>query len=179
MKTSIAAVSTLALLAACATQMPSNAKDYSCTDYNKAKQRLDAKPAGTTLNDLYTDAEILRFMKVNLVGFKSAIGKHPNREEAMRTIEDSADIQALQCRVAPKAVVKYTAEQVTPASVRLGYVVDFSAAGGTPPEVKEALGNRRLGKGVKDEAGMEMVKKFIQNCASGAAPAQACKLGNL
>lgn len=179
MKTAAFAITAAALLASCATQMPSNAKDYSCTDYNAAKNRLDAKPKGTTLNDLYKDAELLKFMKVNLVGFKSAVGKHPNREEAMRTIDDSADVQALQCRVAPKAIVKYTAEQVTPASVRLGYVVDFSPAGGMPAAAKEALGNRRLGKAVADEPGMEMVKKFIQNCASGSAPAAVCKLGNL
>lgn len=178
MKTTTLALTTAVLFAGCATQMPSNAKDYSCAEFNKASAKLNAKPAGTTLNELYKDPEILRFLKVNLVGFKNAITKHPSREDAMRIIDDSADIQSLQCRLVPTATVKYTAEQVTPASVRLGYVVNYNGAK-EPAAVKEALGNRRLAKPVADENGTEMVKKFIQNCASGSAPAAVCKLGNL
>jgi hypothetical protein len=41
------------------------------------------------------------------------------------------------------------------------------------------MGDRRMGKPIPNEKGMESVKAFIQNCASKSAPAAVCKLGGL
>lgn len=160
-------------LAACSTTaVPDNAKAYSCTEYNKMRAKVVAYPA-----EAYTSADTLRFNKINLVGFKSALPKHPTKPETMRLIDDTADLQALSCRVAPDAIVLYTAEQVTPASVRLGYIVSYPS--GKPEAIKTAEGNLRMGRPIANEEGMGKVKEFIQNCAAGAAPAHACKLGGL
>lgn len=182
MKTPLLATAAASLLlASCAgmsTGLKDNTKPYACADYNKARAKIAAKPTDTTLNDLYKDAEIFRFLKVNLVGVKTAMPKHPGtREEAMATIDDAIDLQALQCRLAPGATVKYAAEQVTPDSVRLGYSVEFPSA--APEAVKDAMADRRMNRPVANESGMAAAKAFAQNCLSKNAPAAVCKLGGL
>ncbi len=157
--------------AACST-VPDNSTAYSCTEYNKMRAKVAANPS-----EAYTQADTLRFNKINLVGFKAALPKHPNKEQTMRLIDDTADFQALSCRVAPDAIVHYTAQQVTPSSVRLGYTMSFPS--GKPEAVKKAEGDLRMGRPIANEQGMGTVKEFIQNCAAGSAPAHACKLGGL
>ncbi|RYG60516.1 MAG: hypothetical protein EON60_06880 [Alphaproteobacteria bacterium] len=160
-------------LTACSTTViPDNSKAYSCAEYNKMRAKVVASPSTA-----YTSPDTLRFNKVNLVGFKTALPKHPSKPETMRLIDDTADLQSLQCRLAPDAIVYYTAQQVTPASVRLGYVVSYPT--GKPDAVKISEGDLRLGRPIANEKGMEKTKEFIQNCAAGAAPAHACKLGGL
>lgn len=158
-------------LAACTT-VPENAKPYSCAEYNKHRAELTKNPAAVSRG-----GDMLKFLKVNKVGFQAGIGKHPSREDVMRSINDSVDIQAMQCRLDPAATVNYTADIVQPASVRLGYHIAYSKP--EPKEVRDARYNLKVGKPVADEAGMQPVKDYIQNCAAGAASAKACKLGGL
>lgn len=159
------------LLAACSS-IPDNAKPYSCTEFNRMQAKVNANPS-----EAFTQADTLRYNKINLVGFKAALPKHPSKEDTLRLIDDVADLQALQCRTAPDAVIHYTAQQVSPGSVRLGYIVEYPS--GKPDAVKQAEGNLRTGKRIANESGTAKVKEFIQNCAAGAAPAHACKLGGL
>ena len=175
--TALAAALSLSACAGMSTNMADNTKPYSCADYNTARAKVAAQ-SGATLNELYKDPAVLRFMKVNLVGFKASMPKHPgNRDAVMKLIDNTTNLQALQCRMAPDATVRYAAEQVTPASVRLGYSVDFKSA--APEAVKDAMADYRMGKNIPNEKGMESVKAFIQNCGSKSAPASVCKLGGL
>lgn len=163
-------------LAACTT-VPENAKPYSCKEYNAARAQISKY---STPQQAWDNAETAKFMKINLVGFKSALSKHPgSREKVMSFIDNNTDLQAMQCRVAPTAVVHYTAEQVTPASVRLGYFVEYKD--GKPAEIATLEGNIKRGSvtEIPNEAGMSVVKQFIQDCAANSAPARVCKLGNL
>lgn len=172
MKTTHLALSLAALGLAACSSVPNNAKPYSCTEYNRMLAKVNANPS-----EAYTQADTLRFNKINLVGFKAALPKHPTREDTLRLIDDVADLQAMQCRLAPDAVIHYTAQTVSEGSVRLGYVVDYPS--GKPAAVKVAEGDLRMKRPVTNEAGTAKVKEFIQNCAAGAAPAHACRLGGL
>ncbi|PZP39646.1 MAG: hypothetical protein DI585_03545 [Pseudomonas fluorescens] len=169
-----ATVATLGL-AACST-IPENSKPYTCADYNAARAKL-AKYS--TPQAAFEDAQVAKFMKINYVGFRTNLQKHPgSREKVMAFIDDNTDAQAKQCRLMPQATIHYTAVQVTDASVRLGYMVDTSGLT-TPPEVKTALGNLRMGKPVENESGLGVVKSYIQDCAAKSAPARVCRLSNL
>ncbi len=151
--------------------VPDNSKPYTCFEYNKARAALSS-PTRTV-----TDADMLRFFKVNMVTYKTELPKHIKRDELPEYISNVVNYQAAACRVNPDATIHYTAVQETPTSVRLGSMMSFP--NGQSPEGREAYGNIRMGRAVVNEAGMQPVKAHIQNCVAGKLPAVECKLGNL
>lgn len=171
----LAAVATALGISACST-IPENSRPYTCAEYNAARAKMSSYK---TPQAAFEDPAVAKFMKVNYIGFRANLAKHPgSREKVMAFIDDNTDTQAKQCRLMPQASIHYTAEQITPDSVRLGYVVDTKGLT-TPAEVKTALGNMRMGKPVENESGMGVVKAYIQDCAAKSAPARVCKLGNM
>src|SRR5690606_16189247 len=115
MKPILAALGLATLSLAACSSIPDNAKPYTCTEFNRMQAKVQANPS-----EAYTQPDTLRYIQIILVGFKAAPPKHPSREDTMRLIDDTADLQALQCRLAPDAVIHYTAVQTAPGSVRLG-----------------------------------------------------------
>ena len=151
--------------------VPENAKPYTCFEYNKARAALSS-PTRTV-----TDADLLRFYKVNMVTYKTELPKHITRDELPDFISNVVNYQAAACRVDPDATIHYTAVQETPTSVRLGSMMTYPS--GQSSEAREAYANLRMKRPVVNEAGMQPVKAHIQNCVAGKLPATECKLGNL
>lgn len=173
MKTLAIAAAAAALGLAGCTTIPANSKPYSCKEYNDARAQISKL---STSQQAWENATTARFMRINYVGFKASLDKHPARDQIPTLINNAANLQAMQCRVAPSAVIHYTAEQTKPGSVLLGYYVDYP--NGKPSEISTLEGQLKRGSvtEVPNEKGMEPVKQFIRDCASKSAPARVCKL---
>lgn len=171
MKTHILLGLAAAVVVSGCASVPSNSKPYSCTEYNKARAALSSKTRTVT------DADLLRFYKINMVTYKTELPKRISRDELPEFISNVVNYQAAACRTNPDATIHYTAVQQTPTSVRLGSMMTYP--GGQSAEARTAYGNIRMGRAVANEAGMQPVKAHIQNCVAGKLPATECKLGNL
>lgn len=174
MKTTFCAVAaTIAFtftLAGCAS-VPSNSKPYTCAEYNKARAAL-AHPTPAV-----TEADMLRFYKINMVTYKTELPKRISRDQLPEFISNVVNYQAAACRTNPDATIHYTAVQQTPSSVRLGSMMTYPS--GQSTEARQAYANIRMGRPVANEAGLQSVKAHIQNCVAGKLPAIECKLGGL